>query len=123
MTRPSDNTVIGYAEDRQVPTLFWVGAYLMQRVFAGHEEGGWFVDVGELATDPDTYRQLMGFSAAFLTEEGADAHAERLRTYLPSINEGRRPLSSVLSNGVYDVLVIAAPTLPLSWPERLPAYA
>ena len=59
MTRPSDDTVIGYAENRQVPTLFWVGAYLMQRVFAGHEEGGWFVDVGELVTDPGMDGRLM----------------------------------------------------------------
>lgn len=95
----------------------------MHRVFAGHEEGGWFADVGELMTHPDTYRQLMGFPAAFLTEDGAEAHADRLRTYLPSLNEGRRPLCSVLSEGVYDVLVIAAPTLPPTWPEWKPDYA
>ncbi len=24
-----------------MPTLYWVAAYLMHRVFGGHEEGGW----------------------------------------------------------------------------------
>ena len=122
MTDPSDDDTIADGEDRPVPVLFWVAAYLMQRVFAGHEEGGWWTDLGELMTDPDVYRQLVGAPAAFLTEEGAEAHADRLRTCLPSLNESRRPLCSVLSEGVYDVLVIAAPTLPPTWPERLPTY-
>lgn len=104
------------------PGLHWVGAYLVQRVFGGPEEGGWWTDVGELATHPDIYRQLMGFPAAFLTEDGAIAHADRLRTYLPSLNEGRRSLDSVLSDGVYEVLVIEAPVLPRRYPEQMPHY-
>ena len=123
MSGLDEGNTTGGDEDRPVPTLFWVGTYLMQRVFAGHEEGGWWTDVAELATHPDIYRQLMGFPAAFLTEDSAEAHADRLRTYLPSLNEGRLPLSSVLCDGVYDVLVIAAPTLPTTWPERMPTYA
>ena len=120
MTGPGDDNAMNDGEAQPVPMLFWVGAYLVQRVFAGPEEGGWFADMGELATHPDTYRQLVGCPAAFLTEEGAEAHADRLRMHLPSLNEGRRPLCSVLSEGVYDVLVIEAPTLPAAWPERLP---
>ncbi len=103
-------------------TLYWVAAYLMQRVFAGSAEGGWWTDVGELVTAPDIYQQLVGFPAAFLTEDAADAHADWLRARLPDLNQGRRPLESVLSEGVYDVLVIEAATLPSSYPEYLPAY-
>lgn len=110
-------------EPTPIPTLYWVAAYLMRRVFAGDEEGGWWTDVGEMVTDPDIYQQLVGFPGAFLTEDGAETHADRLRTRLPDLNKGRRPLCSVLSEGVYDVLVIAAPTLPSTYPERLPRYA
>ncbi len=109
-------------EPGPIATLYWVAAYLTHRVFAGHEEGGWWTDVGELVTEPDIYQQLVGFPAGFLTEDGAEVHADRLRTRLPDLNKGRRPLCSVLSEGVYDVLVIAAPTLPSTYPECLPRY-
>ncbi len=118
-------TVEGGTDDggqQPVPTLFWVAAYLVQRVFVGDEEGGWWTDLGELVTDPEVYRQLAGTPAAFVTECGAEAHADRLRTHLAILNAGRRPLWSVLSAGLYEVLVIAAPTLPPTWPERMPAY-
>ncbi len=42
-------------DPRPIPTLYWVAAYLMRRVFAGHEEGGWWTDIGELVTGPDIY--------------------------------------------------------------------
>lgn len=103
-------------------TLYWVAAYLMQRVLSGHEEGDWWTDVGNLVTAPDIYQQLVGFPAAFLTENAADAHADWLRTRLPDLNQGRRPLDSVLSEGIYDVLVIEAATLPSTYPACLPAY-
>ena len=105
------------------PTLFWVAAYLVERVFAGPEEGGWWADLGALVTDPATYGTLAGLPAAFLTEDAAEAHAEQLRTRLPELNQGRRPLHSALSTGLNDVLVIAAPTLPAIWPEQPSRYA
>ena len=118
-------TIEGGTDDggqQPVPTLFWVAAYLVQRVFVGHEEGGWWTDLGELVTDPEVYRQLAGTPAAFVAEGIAEAHADRLRANLAVLNACRWPLWSMLSTGLYEVLVIAAPTLPAAWPERMPTY-
>ena len=105
------------------PSLFWVAACLVRRAFGGREDGGWFFDERTLVTDPAVYQRLNGAPAAFLSESEAEAHAGRLRVHLPRLNAGRRPLGSVLSDGLYDVEVIEAATLPPVWPQTRPRYA
>ena len=110
-------------DDDEPRTLIWVAAYFVRRKLGGPEEGGWYFDERTLVTDPALYARLEGAPAAFLTEAGARVWEERLRDRLPLLNEGRRPLDSVLSDGRYTIMIMHAPTLPLIWPEQPPHYA
>ena len=92
-------------------------------MFVGHEEGGWWTDLGELVTDPEVYRQLAGTPAVFVIECSPEAYADRPRAHLADLNAVRRPPWWVSSAGLYEALVIAAPTLPPTWPERVPFYS
>ena len=104
------------------PSLFWVAAYLTQRYCGGPEEGGWWFDRGKLVTDPQLYAELQAAPRAFLSEADATRHADGLRLRLPVLNEGRRPLDSALSQGIYEIEVIEAATLPACHPEHWPRY-
>lgn len=108
--------------DAGEPGLFWVAAYLEDRVYGGPEEGGWYFDRGTLVTDPEVYGTLQAFPAGLPTREAAAAHAERMREGLAALNEGRCPTWSVLSTGIYVVETIKALTLPRYYPEHWQAY-
>ena len=108
--------------DADEPGLFWVAAYLENRIFGGPEEGGWYFDRGTLVTDPEVYGTLQAFPAGFPTREAAAAHAERMRGGLAVLNAGRRPTWSVLSTGIYVVETIKALTLPPYHPEHWQTY-
>ncbi len=104
------------------PSLFWVAAFLTQRHYGGPEEGGWWFSRGDLVSDPGIYTDLQEAPAAFLSEADATLYANGLRLRLPLLNEGRRSLDSVLSEGIYEIEVIEAATLPRSYPEYWPRY-
>lgn len=111
------------AEIEAAPSgLFWVAAYLTDRAYGGAEEGGWWYDASELATDPEIYRQLGLYPSAFAEEEAAQEYAARMSAGLSGLNAGRPPRHSVLSLGEYEVLVLQAPALPRYWPEARPHY-
>ena len=112
-------------EANQAPlsrSLFWVAAYLTQRHYGGPEEGGWWFDRGDLVSDPRIYADLQGTPTAFLCEAEATLYANGLRLRLPLVNEGRRSLDSVLSQGLYEIEVVEAATLPTFYPEYWPRY-
>lgn len=102
--------------------MWWVAAYLEDRIYGGAEEGGWHFDRGALVTDPDIYATLQVLPAAFMTQAEAAAHADRMRLGLAVLNEGRRPTWSVLSEGIYVVETIQADTLPRYYPEYCLTY-
>jgi hypothetical protein len=102
--------------------LWWVAVFLQDRVYGGPEEGGWYFDCGTLVTDPDIYATLQVSPAAFTTRADASLHADRMRTGLAALNEGRRPIWSVLSEGIYEVEEIQADPLPRYYPEYRPTY-
>ncbi len=104
------------------PCLHWVALYLVTLGWGGPQEGGWWYDSGELVTDPDLYARLCGYPAAFPTEDEAYAYCARLNLQIASLNEGRRPKSSVASEGEYEVLVLEVPMLPQHWPGTPPRY-
>jgi hypothetical protein len=104
------------------PCLQWVALYVVSLAWGGPEEGSWYYDAGELVTDPDLYTQLGGYPAAFPTEGEAYAYCARLNLKIASLNEGRRPKSSVASEGEYEVLVLEVPMLPRHWPGTPPRY-
>ena len=105
-----------------VPVCCGVALFLVQRRCTGAEEGGIWTDQGTLVTDRGLYGQLGAAPAAFLDGAEATAYAERMSEALPALNEGRRPLDSILSDGVYDVLIVEADLLPLVYPEAADAY-
>ncbi len=71
-------------------------------------------------TDPDLYAWLGGYPAAFPTEDEAYAYCARLNLGIASLNEGRRPKSSVASEGEYEVLILEVPMLHRHWPGTPP---
>ena len=88
-------------------TMF-VNVYLVDRAYGGPEEGGWWYDYGQiLAVYPVTSRSI----------------GERLVRFLEHCeysNEGRRDISSVLSEGVYEIRIQDFPGE--SWPQQRPHY-
>lgn len=111
----------GDAQD--VPkTLFWVAVYNVELACAGTEEGGVWYDEGGLVTDPAMYADLGVTPAACHTEDEAYAIKARMEAGLYRWNEGRRPKSSVLSYGIYEVHVLKSAVLPTSFPETPPVY-
>jgi len=104
------------------PCLFWVALFLVTLSPGGPEEGGWWFDSGEVVTDPSLYARLGSHLAAFPTEEQAYAHCARMNERIGVLNEGRRPKSSVRSEGEYEVLVLELPMLPRHWPDTPPRH-
>lgn len=96
-------------------STYVVAVYDVNRCFGGPEEGGWWYDSGELVRAVRLDRN----------EERAYAFARRLnaklrsRTFGP--NQGKRELSSVLSDGEYQADVFEG-TAPRVFPERRPHY-
>ena len=116
-------------ETTAIATIYAVGLYLVDRAFGGPEEGGWWYDCGELVSDATIYRDLIrdmgevdGMPHYFLDEDAAYEHCARLNEVcLGSLNEGRREISSVLSDGQYQFQVHEG-TLPLYYPQSKPHY-
>ena len=69
----------------------FISVYTVVRLYGGPEEGGWYYD----------HRTLMLTECHFL-DEGAKIRFQELKEKYS--NEGKRPLSSVLSDGIYDVM-------------------
>jgi hypothetical protein len=94
---------------------FLVSVFLVDRAWGGPEEGGWWYDCGELVRTVKT----------FPSRERAYAYNRRLNHRLRSRvlgpNEGRRELSSVLSDGEYQSRVHVG-TVPAYFPETRPHY-
>jgi hypothetical protein len=98
--------------------MFSVGVYLIDRAYGGPEEGGWWYDCGQLVdpTEPllaPTYHTL-----------SVDAVAKALQVNIEldkTLNKGRRPISSVLSEGQFAALVhVGHP--PQNYPTTRPHY-
>ena len=93
-------------------TVYIVAVYLIDRAYGGPEEGGWGYDTGELVRIIRTFKD----------EDRAAAHATRMNGLLnATINEGRRDISSVLSDGKY-YAEVHENVAPEHYPERRPCY-
>lgn len=90
----------------QLPLLVHVNVYLEDRAYGGPEEGGWWYTTGEPI-----------LSVLSLPETADDVRADLERRYS---NEGRRPMSSVLSQGEYRVCI--EPFAAYGYPDRRPHY-
>lgn len=74
----------------------WVNIYLVDRVYGGPEEGGWWYTAGEPVES--IYVPWSSFDEAAEIRDKSDDKCEKL-------NEGRRPISSVLSEGEYQARI------------------
>lgn len=94
-----------------------VCVFLVDRAYGGPEEGGWWFDCGEPQIGPDM--PLPEFypveDAAIAAREKMDAEIERLK-----LNEGRREISSVLSEGRYRAVICEG--WPKPYPDKTPHY-
>lgn len=99
--------------------MYSVAVYLGRSAYGGPEEGGWWYDCGEPATFDCEQANLTRF---FRTREEAAVYARELRESikLQEMNEGRRPKSSVISDGVYEVHIQDG--WPRSFPDVRPHY-
>lgn len=99
-----------------------VAVYLIQRLYGGPEEGGWYYDSGELCTDP----ALTAFGVTF-----AEGHEGRARTMALevqahldrdwNVGDHAREISSVLSAGRFEARVHDG-WPPLAFPAERPRY-
>ena len=99
-----------------------VAVYLVQRLFGGPEEGGWYYDGGELCTAPE----LTAFGTTFASghEDRAVAMAAEVQAHLDrdwNVADHARPLSSVLSAGRY-VAQVNEGWPPVAFPVERPRY-
>jgi hypothetical protein len=89
-----------------------VALYFCDREFGGREEGGWYYDTGK----------IVKMIRVFNVEEKAITYANRMQRLVDrTLNKGRRPISSVLSTGRYDVQVHDG-LPPKYYPETRPHY-
>jgi len=88
---------------------------MIDKAYGGSEEGGWWYTYG--LPEPDLDR----FARGFATMEEAYDYARRLNNRVsPILNEGRRDISSVLSDGIYSAEVSEG--YPRPFPEYVPHY-
>jgi len=96
--------------------LFSVATYLVGQRYGGPEEGGWWYEAGNLEV-------LDGHPVQrFASEDAAIESAYALNEVLDrTVNDGRKPIWSVLSDGVYRAIVNEGEP-PDVFPEERPHY-
>lgn len=87
----------------------YINVYLCDQMYGGGEEGGWWY----LAGWPVESRLCHSMS-------DAQAELNKLTQVYDEENKGRRPISSVLSRGEYQVRL--EPRFAEPWPQRRPHY-
>ena len=97
-------------------TVYCVGTYLVDLAYGGPEEGGWWYQCGQLIIDGDI--PLPYYST---DKEDALSHKNKMIKELEEFNKGRRPISSVLSEGKYEAIIFEE-RLPEGFPEKIPYY-
>lgn len=116
-----NSNVVNYEDEEVIVSKpkqgYSVGIYLVDQAFGGNEEGGWWYDTGELQ------KQFWRYSRYFLTEDEAYSYCRRINDWLhKTINRNRRPISSVLSEGIFECIVFDGFNLPEYFPEKRPHY-
>jgi len=96
-------------------TAHTVAIYLVDRAYGGPEEGGWWYDYGNPSDEHAQHTK--GFADA---KEAYDYANELNNTICAALNEGRRPMWSVLSDGEYRAIVQRGNPKP--FPETIPHY-
>lgn len=89
---------------------FYINEYEINRRMGGPEEGGWTYEAGR-------FIECLGTTGDFEeAEQIREQHSERLA----EVNEGRRPIHSVLSDGMRMIYIEDAPGA--NFPDKVPHY-
>ncbi len=99
--------------------LYSVAIYLVDQVYGGPEEGGWYYTVGQLCKDPEFAKYLRGFD----DQEAAFDYAYSINhddEYIISLNANRPSTHSVLSEGEFAAIVVEG--YPADFPAERPHY-
>jgi hypothetical protein len=109
--------------EQQEPTSFTVAVYLVDQVYGGPEEGGWWFQAGTIV-DPASLDIPFEMAAprVFKDEDAATEHADAVNLALKKINAGRPSLTSVLSEGRYWAQVHPGFVPPDHFPAVTPHY-
>ncbi len=94
---------------KQWETDIYINVYLVDKVYGGREEGGWWYDVGYPVE-----------SICCDSPREAEEVLRRMQEKYEKKNEGRRPISSVLSEGEFRVHIETH--FAEHWPEKRPHY-
>ena len=90
------------------PAFWTVAVYFTQRRYGGPEEGGWWFDEDVLvpANDPMIHEHSVLTPRIKRTIDAAIVVRDEMQSFLDKrINSGRRPLHSVLSDGIYTAMI------------------
>lgn len=100
------------------PQFYSSAIYFTDRNFGGPEEGGWWYDAGE----PVTRDAALAIKTRFFVTAGeAYGYAQRvLQPICDKKNKGRRPISSMASEGAYAPHVTRG--YPSAFPQHRPHY-
>jgi hypothetical protein len=97
---------------------YWTAAvYLVDRVYGGHEEGGWWYNTSELVTD-----RHVPLPSYHHTNKEACIAANKMQLWCLQENDDRPSINSVLSEGIYEALVHRN-SLPPYLPRKRPYYS
>lgn len=102
---------------------FWtVAVFLVDRRYGGPEEGGWWYSTGVRCDRTIPEVGVHGAPRIFMDEQAAqDWCSEANNRLAETVNKGRRPVSSMLSQGVYRAQIYDG-WPPESYPSFRPHY-
>ena len=90
--------------------MLHINLYLADRAYGGAAEGGWWYDTWK-------FDSCLGKT---LDPEAARIIRDAQKRELSELNNGRRPISSVLSTGIYEICI--EPQAGENYPKYRPYY-
>lgn len=88
-------------QEEKAPKFFSVAVVMYDKAYGGPEEGGWYFDTYEPVPEYAHLTKVVKTKAeAYAARDGLLAYIE-----VEKLNEGRRDVNSVLSEGQYDVYI------------------
>lgn len=98
------------------PAFYTVAPVLHDRAYGGPEEGGWWFDYWQVETLPEVLPVICR------TEDEAQAARDTMDELIKTLglNDGRREISSVLSEGRYEARIFDG--FPQDEPKERPHY-